>query len=417
MPADVGNQTVTIRFYTKADSKNVNVRHKDIRPVGIYSGGYLSIVDASNAQLSTLVCEITDSTHQVRIGTALAVNIAVALATPYVILRWVYTGAVTDYMQILAVAAPLTNDLVVGKCSFTGGGDLQGFDYSERSTPDVQCLFLKVEPTEDTELRVRIRAGRIQNGKQTISIPDQKSNLFVPPGANKRIDLVYINRATGAIVIDNSGIVAAIPTPPNYSGKLVIAEVTLTAGDTDVSSSMIRDVRDFTNMSYDVDGLSIEVNANGKLAAKGGVTVQVVNFQTGVYQGCATVIPIDDTVPQNTEGDEVMALSITPTSASNKLIVEVVANAFPLGNYNDVSVALFRDTNVDAVAAACTEANYHAGGPISIRYCIIAGTTLQTTFRVRVGPQSAGIAGFNGYGGSRKFGGVCLSSITISEVR
>ena len=51
--------------------------------------------------------------------------------------------------------------------------------------------------------------------------------------------------------------------------------------------------------------------------------VQVVNTQTGAVATGTTVMPIDDTIPQNTEGDQYMTLAITPTHASNKLLIEV----------------------------------------------------------------------------------------------
>jgi len=269
MATNIGNQVVNLLYHSRADSGTVNKRFVGIRKTGIYSGGYLSIVDNSHASLSTLVCEITDGTYQVKILTGSAVSIAVASATPYLVLRWVYTGSATaDYMSILAVASPATNDLVVGMCTFTGGGNLQGFDYSERTSPNTQDLFLKVEPTEDTELRVRVRAGRIQNGKETISIPDQKTSLFTLPSSNSKIYLVYVNRATGAISIDSSGTAAASPVAPNYDGKLVLAEITLTSTATNITSSNIQDVRDFTNNSYDPDDSTLEVNSNGKLSLK-----------------------------------------------------------------------------------------------------------------------------------------------------
>ncbi len=49
--------------------------------------------------------------------------------------------------------------------------------------------------------------------------------------------------------------------------------------------------------------------------------VQVVNTQDGAVATGTTVLPWDDTIPQNTEGDQYMSLSITPTNASNKLIL------------------------------------------------------------------------------------------------
>jgi hypothetical protein len=290
MPADVGTQDVTLIFGTVANSSEVNARFMDVRKTGIYSGGYPSVVDTSNAQISTLVCEISDGTYQVKVETTVAVNLAVALATPYIVLRWEYTGASDDYMEILAVATPAANDLVVAKCSFSGS-DLIGFNLNDttypRSTPNVFDINLKVEATPDTEMRVRVRAGKFRTHNATISIADQKSGLFTAPGSNSRIDLVYLNRTTGAVAIQQ-GTAAASPSAPSYAGKFVLAEVTVEAGDTDIVASAIKDVRPWLIPFSDPDGSTIDYDATtGKL--------KVIGLPNGVVDsdalGSGAVIP------------------------------------------------------------------------------------------------------------------------------
>ena len=46
-----------------------------------------------------------------------------------------------------------------------------------------------------------------------------------------------------------------------------------------------------------------------------------------------------------------------------------------------------------------------------------AGTTSETTFKLRVGSASAYLITMNGASSSRKFGGVCVSGITIKEIK
>jgi hypothetical protein len=269
MPADVGSQTISLKYGAPGNSREINERFVGVRETGIYSGGYLSVVDSSNAKVSALVCEITDGTHQVRVQTTTSVTLAVSQSTPVVVLRWAYTGDTTDFMQILAVSSGSvqTNDLVVGVCSFTGGGALNGFTYTTRTTPNTLDLFLKVEPTEDTELKVRIRAGRIQNSSQTINVVDQKSSVFVAPASNSRIDIVYVIPSTGVIAIAQ-GTAAASPVAPSYAGKIVLAEVTLTSTSTNITSSMVADKRNFVTHVDEVDGTSIEFDSNGKISIK-----------------------------------------------------------------------------------------------------------------------------------------------------
>lgn len=148
-----------------------------------------------------------------------------------------------------------------------------------------------------------------------------------------------------------------------------------------------------------------------------GDVVQVVHTQTGGVATGTTTIPWDDTIPQITEGTEFMTLAITPTSASNILIIEVLANV-NVTAVNYVIGALFQDATANALAA---EAVYQEGPSramqIKLRHRMVAGTASATTFRFRAGPGGAATLTFNGEVGGRKFGGVYASSITITEIK
>ena len=149
-----------------------------------------------------------------------------------------------------------------------------------------------------------------------------------------------------------------------------------------------------------------------------GSVVQVVNTQTGAYATGSTAIPYDDTIPQNTEGDEYMTLAVTPTSASNKLKITVVVNGAETTNSADAfTVALFQDATAGALAAAAgTNAGILRPYTTTFAHYMTAGTTSATTFKVRAGNNVATPFDFNGYG-ARLYGGVCASSITIEEIK
>jgi uncharacterized cupin superfamily protein len=146
-----------------------------------------------------------------------------------------------------------------------------------------------------------------------------------------------------------------------------------------------------------------------------GKVVQVVSTQSGTNAQGAVSIPVDDTIPQIAEGTEFMTRSITPTSASNLLKIDVT---FVYYGQNGVyiSVALFQDATADALDAKFSlvpaGGNY---GTMSYSYFMTAGTTASTTFRVRAGTNNASAMGINGSPGGPVFGGVCNSSITVTE--
>jgi hypothetical protein len=147
-----------------------------------------------------------------------------------------------------------------------------------------------------------------------------------------------------------------------------------------------------------------------------GMVVQAVNYQTGAVATGTTIVPLDDTIPQNNEGTEFMTVSITPKSASNALLISVVLFLSPSIASWCVS-ALFKNSDANALAAFTdyTETNT---GPTSAQFIhkMTAGTTSAITFKVRAGMHTAGTLTFNGSGGNRKLGGVMASSITVTEV-
>jgi hypothetical protein len=148
---------------------------------------------------------------------------------------------------------------------------------------------------------------------------------------------------------------------------------------------------------------------------KNQVVGQIVMTETGAVASGTTTVPLDDTVPQNTEGDQYLSQAITPKDSSSTLVIEVVL-VVAASTAATIIAALFQDSTAGALAAAAeyagTSGTLHT---ISFRYKMNAGTTSSTTFKVRAGLSTTGTLTFNGAGGSRLFGGVIASSIKITE--
>jgi hypothetical protein len=175
--------------------------------------------------------------------------------------------------------------------------------------------------------------------------------------------------------------------------------------NTKVTANMLSD-------TLDLSGKTVTLPTTNR-----STVVQIVNTQTGAVATGSTTVPFDDTIPQNTEGDEYMTLAITPTSATNKLKIEVVFHC-AVSALANVVVALFQDSTANALAAVLTSRVEAAAAPgvVTFTHYMTAGTTSATTFKVRAGP-TAGTLTFNGGSGTRRFGGVMASSITITEIK
>lgn len=147
-----------------------------------------------------------------------------------------------------------------------------------------------------------------------------------------------------------------------------------------------------------------------------GHLVQVQHAVINSVVTCNIVMPCDDTIPQKTDGTEVITCAITPQDASNILLIMAdIACTFYVSTYYG-GMALFQDTTTDALAAVQTVGAFGATNR-TLTYSKVAGTVLATTFKIRVGPKSAGAIYINSQQDSstRVFGGVSASTLTIFE--
>ena len=151
----------------------------------------------------------------------------------------------------------------------------------------------------------------------------------------------------------------------------------------------------------------------GTVTGAGGV-VQVKNVQTGSDATDSTAIPFNNTIPQITEGHEYMTLAITPTSATNKLRIEVLVQGAAVSS--DATIALFVGTTANALNTGSFFAGNNERQQWVINHYMDAGSTSELTFRVRAGGSAANAFYFNRSSGGAHFGGTFISSITITEI-
>ena len=147
-----------------------------------------------------------------------------------------------------------------------------------------------------------------------------------------------------------------------------------------------------------------------------GHIVQVVNYQTTAVSTGTTIIPDDDTIPQNTEGTEFMTVSITPKKATNNLLI-IAEVVFATSIVNPFGLLLFRDSTADCLASNKTYSDKaNEMRTAYVNHFVSAGSTNATTFKIRCGMPNAGTVTFNGVGGRRQDGGTLSSSIKVMEI-
>ncbi len=153
---------------------------------------------------------------------------------------------------------------------------------------------------------------------------------------------------------------------------------------------------------------------------KTGDIVQSILNVSGTMANGATAIPQDNTIPQNTEGDQYFSQAIVPFNANNLLEVESALVGCTNTDQTSTTCALFQDSTANALATVwgSSQSGADQGGITRLGpYRMRAGTTASTTFKVRAGTQSGQFT-LNGTsaGVNARFGGTAYSWLKITEI-
>lgn len=152
--------------------------------------------------------------------------------------------------------------------------------------------------------------------------------------------------------------------------------------------------------------------------------IQRVQTTTNSVVTLSATLPRDNSIPQQSEGNEVFTLTITPTTATSTLQFFCTMHVSGLNatGTNNVTLALFQDSTANAVAAMNNR--YGGAGPggsrlhaLTFVYTMTSGTASSTTFKIRAGIGSGtGPSYINGDPvGSRLMGGVSNALFSIKE--
>ena len=135
-----GTQEITVDYRMTATSFNMNRWFQGIIPTGVYVGGAFEL-SGGEVVVKPFTAVVSDGTQQIRVktssnitvtGVSLANNSNVDASSPYVVLRYVHTEDENNFVDVVAVPVPSTNDVVIGKITV---GSPHTWDYVSRSYP------------------------------------------------------------------------------------------------------------------------------------------------------------------------------------------------------------------------------------------------------------------------------------------
>jgi hypothetical protein len=128
-------------------------------------------------------------------------------------------------------------------------------------------------------------------------------------------------------------------------------------------------------------------------AAGGGKIAQVVRTVSNTEFVITTTMAKDTSIPQISEGTEIMTAAITPTAADSILYIECVLpyvskNSYPSNPNSGMMMALFVDTTANALHCSPSMPAYYDAEaeqlfPGYLKYSLSAASTTARTYKLR----------------------------------
>lgn len=289
------------------------------------------------------------------------------------------------------------------------------------------------DPSASDPVKIAFRSATAASGLYVTRSVTSATSITVPDTAtlgtsNSVAHRIYIgaldNAGTVELYLINTVSGTALYLPPENE------LITTTAIGTGADSAIVYSTSARTNVAHRVLGYfeSTQTTAGTWAAAAskiqlmgpgvrrtGDIVQRKLTVDSAVATG-TTVLPVDNSIPQNTEGDQYLSQAITPSSAINFLRITSHVHVAHSADGN-LAQALFQDSTAGALKASSLTApatNNCVEGTMS--HTMAAGTTSATTFKIRAGSNGAGTTTFNGASGARLFGGVIDSSILVEEI-
>ncbi|MBT0664884.1 hypothetical protein KI809_11285 [Geobacter pelophilus] len=171
--------------------------------------------------------------------------------------------------------------------------------------------------------------------------------------------------------------------------------------------------------SFYQNASNLNAGAVPATVATAGSVIGYASASTGSVVKCNVTIPRDDTVPQITEGTQVLSVIYAAKRPNSRIVIRAYVQGQPTNAGTTVS-SLFQSGSSNAIAAAThtVSADGNFPAPIAIMGEYSPGSTDSVTYSLRVGRGDAGqvfyVNGTNA--GLRVFGGVAATYMTVEEI-
>ena len=266
MAANVGSQSISVKYHDPVNSDIVNSRFYGVHGVGLLKGGYCTYSGADlNVTVSRLICEIRDVNgliNQIRMSTGASVTVTVSSAATYVIMRWAHVEAeATDYVEFLAATTPGQHDIIIAKATVVGSA-VTGVSYAERTFANDRGSFCKVVPSYPTAstTKVNMLPGVVRTASGYTLVEDQYGN--------GEVNLAAFGAGYVYVYMTTAGAIGTSSTLGGCAGHILLARVNKDGYN--IEADHITDLRAFLSPPMQVDGTTIGLDGSGQLYVIGG---------------------------------------------------------------------------------------------------------------------------------------------------
>lgn len=149
-------------------------------------------------------------------------------------------------------------------------------------------------------------------------------------------------------------------------------------------------------------------------SALGGNIKQIITANNTTYAGYSTNIPPDNSIPLISEGTEVLTASITPTSATSKIIAIAHTPIYSGNNGQWFTATIFQETT--CVQAEQIQPGGYGYMPFNLLATATSGSTSPQTWSVRCGGNGSVAWYINGITSGRQYGGAASLQLILLEI-
>lgn len=237
--------------------------------------------------------------------------------------------------------------------------------------------------------------------------------LGSPPGALDTLD--ELAAALGDDANFAATVTAALAAKANSADTTINA---LTGKTTPVDADEFRiadSAASYASKKLSFANLKAALFVNANMLA--GSVVQAISATPYTSNtNITTAIPFDDTIPQSSEGTQILSATITPRSTTNIIRARFRGNG-TLAAPGQIIAAMFKAGTANAIVAtyaACGTADFEQ--QLMLEHEFVPGSVSPLTISVNVGPSS-GTLRMNGSTAQRYLGGVSTSTLIIEEIK